>query len=69
MPEITRAELDEAVAGQTIIDRYLATVEAHPQQVALRTKQPDGSYAEWTYRDHADHVAGATAYLKEASLF
>ena len=40
----------------------------HPQQVALRTKQPDGSYAEWTYRDHADHVAGATAYLKEAGV-
>ena len=54
--------------GQTIIDRYLATVDTHPEQVALRTKQPDGSYAEWTYRDHADHVAGATAYLKEAGV-
>ncbi len=36
MPEITKAELDEAVEGQTILSRFLETVRAHPQQVALR---------------------------------
>ena len=49
MSQITKAELDQAVEGQTIVDRFLETVRAHPQQVALRAKQADGSYAEWTY--------------------
>src|SRR5688572_20053699 len=62
--EITKAELDQAVAGQTIVSRFLKTVEAHPQQVGLREKQADDSYAEWTYQDYADHVAGAAAYLR-----
>ena len=58
MREITKAELDEAVEGQTIVHRFLDTVRAHPQQVALRAQQPDGSYAEWTYAQYADLVAG-----------
>ena len=64
MREITRDELDQAVEGQTIVSRFLDTVRAHPDQVALREKQPDGSYVEWTYADHAEHVAGAAAYLQ-----
>ena len=64
MREITQAELDEAVEGQTITSRFLETVEAHPDQVGLRAKQPDGTFAEWTYREYADHVSGAAAYLQ-----
>ncbi len=64
MREITRDELDQAVEGQTIVSRFLDTVRAHPDQVAVREKQPDGSYVEWTYADYADHVAGAAAYLQ-----
>ena len=33
MREITRAELDQAAEGQTIISRFLDTVRAHPDQV------------------------------------
>jgi long-chain acyl-CoA synthetase len=62
--EITQAELDDAVAGQTIISRYLQTVADHPQQVAIREKQADGSYLEWTYADHAERVASAAAHLR-----
>ena len=64
MREITRDELDQAVEGQTIISRFLDTIRAHPDQVGLREKQPDGSFTEWTYAEYADHVAGATAYLQ-----
>ena len=64
MREITQAELDDAAEGQTIISRFLDTVRAHPQQVAVRAKQPDDSYVEWTYADYADHVAGAAAFLQ-----
>jgi len=62
--EITKAELDQAVQGQTIVSRFLKTVEAHPQQVGLRAKQADDSYTEWTYQEYADHVAGAAAYVR-----
>jgi long-chain acyl-CoA synthetase len=68
VPEITKAELDQAVQGQTIVSRYLQTVQQHPEQVALRTKQPDDSYVEWTYQDHADHVAGAAAHLRSLGV-
>jgi long-chain acyl-CoA synthetase len=66
--EITKAELDGAVEGQTIIDRFLATVQAHPQQVALRTKQPDDTYAEWTYAEYGGLVAAAAAHLRSLGV-
>jgi long-chain acyl-CoA synthetase len=65
---ITKAELDEAVEGQTILDRFLETVRTHPQQVALRAKQPDGSYAEWTYAQYAERVAAAASHLKSLGV-
>ncbi|MGQ0431657.1 MAG: AMP-dependent synthetase/ligase [Microthrixaceae bacterium] len=66
--EITKAELDTAVAGQTIITRYLETVAAHPQQVALRETPPDGSSAQWTYAEHAARVASAAAYVRSLGI-
>ena len=45
MPEITRAELDAAVDGQTIIDRYLATVASPP-----RAGGPAHQAAGWQLR-------------------
>jgi long-chain acyl-CoA synthetase len=66
--QITKAELDAAVAGQTIVSRYLATVAAHPDQVAIRAKQADDSYVEWTYAEHAQRVAGAAAHLRSLGV-
>ena len=68
MPEITKAELDQAVAGQTIMSRFLETVAAHPTQVALRAKQPDGAYAQWTYADYAARVGSAAAHLRSLGI-
>jgi len=68
VPEITKQELDDAVAGQTIISRFLATVRDHPHQVALREQQPDGSYAEWTFAEYAAHIAGAAAHLRSLGV-
>lgn len=62
--EITKAALDEGVAGQTIISRYLETVANHPNQVAIREKRADDSWAEWTYAEHAERVASAAAHLR-----
>jgi long-chain acyl-CoA synthetase len=66
--EITREHLDEAVEGQTIISRFLETVQAHPGQVALREQQPDGSYREWTYAEYAERVAAAAAHLRSLGI-
>ncbi|MGH9275776.1 MAG: AMP-dependent synthetase/ligase, partial [Acidimicrobiales bacterium] len=66
--QITKAELDGAVAGQTIVSRYLDTVAAHPDQVAIRAKGADDSYTEWTYAEHASHVAGAAAHLRSLGV-
>jgi long-chain acyl-CoA synthetase len=61
--DITREELDEAVAGQTVPTRFLRTVAAHPDRVALRAKDGDG-WVEVTFREYADRVAVVTSALE-----
>ncbi|MSO88085.1 MAG: long-chain fatty acid--CoA ligase [Acidimicrobiia bacterium] len=65
---ISKAEIDQAVEGDTITSRFLATVQAHPDHVALRSKQADDTYAEWTYQDYATQVAAAAAYLRSIGV-
>ncbi len=59
----TEDELDRKVEGQTIASRWLETVAAHPDNVALRAKDGD-RWVEWTYSDVADRVARAAAGLR-----
>jgi long-chain acyl-CoA synthetase len=59
----TKDELDRKVEGQTIASRWLETVAAHPDNVALRAKDGD-RWVEWTYADMADRVARAAAGLR-----
>ena len=59
----TKDELDRKVEGQTIASRWLETVAAHPDNVALRAKDGD-RWVEWTYADVADRVARAAAGLR-----
>ncbi len=68
MREITKDELDQAAAGQTIPSRFLRTVADHPDQVALRAKEPDDSWTEITYRQYADQVAVATGALERMGV-
>ncbi|HZA76866.1 MAG TPA: AMP-dependent synthetase/ligase [Acidimicrobiales bacterium] len=60
----TKDELDRKVEGQTIASRWLDTVDAHPDNVALRAKDRDSDgWVEWTYAEVADRVARAAAGL------
>jgi long-chain acyl-CoA synthetase len=59
----TKDELDRKVEGQTIASRWLETVVAHPDNVALRAKDGD-RWVEWTYADVADRVARAASGLR-----
>jgi long-chain acyl-CoA synthetase len=60
----SKDELDRKVEGQTIASRWLDTVEAHPDQVALRAKEPADDWSEWTYAEVAGRVARAAAGLE-----
>jgi long-chain acyl-CoA synthetase len=64
VPDITAEQLDAAVEGQTITSRFLQTVEAHGDLVALRAKEADDSWREWTYRDYADEIARVAGGLR-----
>jgi long-chain acyl-CoA synthetase len=59
----TKDELDRKVEGQTIASRWLETLAAHPNNVALRAKDGD-RWVEWTYADVGDRVARAAAGLR-----
>ncbi len=59
----TSAEIDAAIEGQTVPVLFLATVAAHPDQVALRWKAADDSWHELTYAAYAELVARAAAGL------
>lgn len=54
-------EIDQLVGHITVPQAFLATVDAHPDQVALRWKRDDDSWGEMTYREYADQVAKAAA--------
>jgi long-chain acyl-CoA synthetase len=66
MTNVTKAGLDQAVAGQTVPTRFLATVKANGDRVAVRWRNPDESWGEWTWREYADRaarIAGGLAAL------
>ena len=65
---VTSEELAQDVEGQTLATMFLATVEQHPDQVALRWRNDDGSWGEWTYGDYADRVARAVTGLRELGV-
>jgi long-subunit acyl-CoA synthetase (AMP-forming) len=59
---IDAAVLDAEVEGQTIAGRWLDTVAAMPERVALRSRDGD-AWVEVTYGEMADRVARAAAGL------
>lgn len=60
---IDARQLDEEVAGQTIAGRWLDTVAAHPDRVALRARSGEG-WVETTWATLAQRVARAAAGLQ-----
>ncbi|MBA2625777.1 MAG: AMP-binding protein, partial [Acidimicrobiia bacterium] len=60
----SRQQIDEATAGQTVTSRFLDTVGAHPDKVALRWKTADDGWDELTYAAYGDLVARATTGLE-----
>jgi long-chain acyl-CoA synthetase len=65
---VTSEELAQDVEGQTLATMFLATVDGHGDAVALRWRNDDGSWGEWTYADYADRVARAVTGLRELGV-
>ena len=64
MTAITREQLEQAVAGQTVASRFLETVAAHGDRVALRAKDDADGWVEVTYREYGERVAVVTSALE-----
>jgi long-chain acyl-CoA synthetase len=65
----TIEEITAAVEGKTLATEFLDVVERRADAVALRQKGADGeSWDEWTFREYAEHVAGAAASLRELGV-
>ncbi|MDG2303164.1 MAG: long-chain fatty acid--CoA ligase [Candidatus Binatia bacterium] len=61
--KITSEEIARQVEGKTVPSVFLETMKAHRDRVALRWKQDDGSFGEWTFGDYGEKVARAAAGL------
>ena len=68
MTTVTKAELDEAVAGETVPTRFLRMVGQHGDRVALRWRNPDESWGELTWDDYAGQVARVAAGLRSLGV-
>ncbi len=64
---ITGAELAGLVAGQTVPRRFLATVSAHADDVALSSREGEG-HRELSYADYADAACRLAAALPELGV-
>ena len=65
---MTTADIDQVVEGQTVASAFLHTLSRHGARVALRERQPDGSWVEWTFAEYADHIAAAAATLRDLGV-
>ncbi len=59
----TSDEIQSVVAGQTIPSMFVRTVAEHGDRVALRWRNPDETWGEWTFDDYARQVAAAAGGL------
>jgi long-subunit acyl-CoA synthetase (AMP-forming) len=64
----TSAEIQAVVEGQTIPQMFVETVRNNIDRVALRWRNTDGSWEEWTFADYVERVARAAAGLQERGV-
>ena len=64
---VTRDQLDERVAGQTVTGLFLGTVERHADAAALRWKN-GAEYQVLTYAEYGDCAARVAAALTELGV-
>jgi long-chain acyl-CoA synthetase len=66
---VTKEAIDREVHGQTVVSRFLATVAAHPDHVALQWKEQDGDgWAELVFAGYAREVARTMVGLQRLGV-
>jgi long-chain acyl-CoA synthetase len=65
---VTNEDLLERVAGQTVATRFLATAREHGDAVAIRWRDDDGAWHEWTFADYLDRVARVAAAYRDLGV-
>jgi long-chain acyl-CoA synthetase len=58
---VTNQDLLDRVAGQTVPSRFLQTARQLRDHTALRWRDDDGAWHEWTFGDYLDRVARIAA--------
>src|SRR5215203_5378381 len=64
----TSAEIQSVVEGQTVPTAFVQTVGDMADRTALRWRNEDDSWGEWTFAEYAERVAAATAGLAELGV-
>lgn len=64
----TSEDLSRLVAGRTVPSEFAKTVAEHPNRVALRWREADGRFGEWTFRDYADRVTRIAGGLRRLGV-
>ena len=67
MSTVTRDEIDQTVAGETVTSRFVKTVTENPDRVALRWRTDDG-WGEWTWQEYADRACRIAGGLRSLGL-
>ncbi|MGZ6972568.1 MAG: AMP-dependent synthetase/ligase [Acidimicrobiia bacterium] len=67
MSRVTNEQLLEQVRGQTVPTRFVETVRAKPDGVALRWKDGD-TWRHWTWTDYAERATRLAASLQELGV-
>ncbi len=61
---LTSEDIQQLVEGQTVPSEFVKSVERYGDTTAIRWRNEDESWGEWTYRDYAGQVARAAAGLQ-----
>ena len=68
MASVTKEELDRLVEGQTVAGAFRDRVKRNPGAVALRWRDQDEGWSEWTWADYADQATRVAAGLGALGL-
>ena len=65
---VTSADIDKVVDGQTVPGEFVKTLKVDGDRIALRWKNADDSWGEWTYNDYADKASRLATALGDLGL-
>lgn len=66
--QVTSDEIAYAVTGKTVANQFLETVAANSDRIALRERDENGAWSEWSYAGYAQDVAAAAGGMRVLGL-